>query len=117
MIELQLITIQKVFAMNKPLHQYLESKELNKQNMPFFIEKGSTNPHNIIMLSPLGRLFWFKCQEGRYRSVQLDNPAILQEALYQLHFAVGTYKYPFFVETLSQIYRNLSYKPAVQPLF
>lgn len=117
MIELQLITIQKVFAMNKPLHQYLESKELNKQNMPFFIEKGNTNPHNIIMLSPLGKLFWFKYQEGRYKSVSFEDPYILQEALFQLRFAVGTYKYPFFAETLSRIYRNLSYKPAIQPLF
>lgn len=116
-MELQIITIQKVFAMNKPLHQYLESKELNKMDMPFFIEKGSTNPHNIIMLSPYGRLFCFKCRDGRYESKSFDNEYVLHEALDRMWIAIYTRTYPFFTDTFIQIYRNLNCRAKVQPLF
>lgn len=116
-MELELITIQKVQSLNKPLHEYLKSKKLNKQNMPFYIEKGNPDPHAIIMLSPLGRLFHFECKDGKYRSVPFQDAYLLQEALLELGFAIGTYKYPFYAETYSQINQNLNYKPIQQPLF
>lgn len=36
----ELTTIKKVQSLNKPMHQCLKSKGLNKQNMPFYIETG-----------------------------------------------------------------------------
>lgn len=114
-MDINLITIQKVQSLNKPLHRYLKSKGLNKQNMPFFIEKG--NPDTIIMLSPYGRLFHFECDDGTYRSVPFQDPDLFNEALIQLAYAVATNRYPFFADMLTRIYSNLNYKPKTQPLF
>lgn len=116
-MNIELITIQKVQSFSKPLHQYLKSKELNKQDMPFFIEKGNPNPGAIIMLSPYGRLFHFECNDGTYRSVPFQDPDLLREALTELAFVVATRKYPFFADMLKRIYCNLNYKPKTQPLF
>lgn len=108
---LKLITIQKVFAENRHLHSFLVSKGFNKQTTPFFSENDSLGNVSFLMLSPRGRIFRFCIEDGKYKSVCIENPSLLKQMLSITEHAVITDKYPFFKETLSVIRKNLSYIP------
>lgn len=108
---LKLITIQKVFAVDKLLHSFLAGKGLNKQTIPFFLDKNQEDAPSILMLSPRGHLFRFCLENGKYRSIRFEDPVLLEEMLAITDNAVKTNKYPFFQEALSIIRKNLKYTP------
>lgn len=113
--KLSLVQIQAIFAKNEPLHTYLKSKGLNRQANLFFIEADDNDYSNIIMLSLRGHLFKFSIENGAYRSIRLEDPQLLAEAVRTTKRAV--WKYPYYAETLKLINRNLNYTPPRQGLF
>ena len=106
---LKLITIQKVYAENKPLHSFLVSKGLNKQTTPFFFEYDLYGNSSILMLSSLGNIFRLCSENVVFKLIRVEDPSLLKQVLSIVDNAVVTNKYPFFRDTLSVIKKNLSY--------